>query len=118
MGRPLQDKFFSDPSNPGSQLSVDVWFTSEGSAETGWIVRQRGTGVYEITNGSLTERLPLQNGLPTAGGQASLSVDPFGSGIEFARVILNRTVKTWAGNVYRWSTDPADETREADLPLS
>ena len=79
MGRPLNKKFFGDPSGSGFQLSVDVWFTGEGSAEIGWIVRQRGTGIYEITNGSLIEKLPLQNGTPTAGGQASMDVNPFGT---------------------------------------
>ena len=79
MGKPLNKKFFGDPSADGEQLSVNVWFTGEGSSETGWIVRQRGTGIYEITNGVLTERLKLQNGAPIAGGQASMQVGPFGT---------------------------------------
>ena len=79
MGRPLNKKFFGDPSGPGLQLSVDVWFTGKGSAETGWIVRQRGVERYEITNGVLTETLKLQNGLPSSEGQASMTVNPFGT---------------------------------------
>lgn len=79
MGKPLNKRYFGDPSGAGDQLSVNVWFTGEGSAETGWIVRQRGTGIFEITNGSLTERLKLQNGDPTAGGQAAMEVNPFGT---------------------------------------
>lgn len=79
MGRPLNKKYFGDPLDDGNQLSVDVWFTGEGSAEPGWIVRQRGTGIFEITNGTLTERLKLQNSAPSAEGQASMQVNPFGT---------------------------------------
>jgi len=46
---------------------------------TGWIVRQRGTGIFEITDGSLTERLKLQDGTPTGEGEASMEVNPFGT---------------------------------------
>lgn len=79
MGKPLNKRYFGDPSDDGDQLTVDVWFTGDGSAETGWIVRQRGTGIFEITNGSQTERLKLQDGAPTAEGQASMQVNPFGT---------------------------------------
>ena len=79
MGKPLNKRYFGDPSDDGNQLSVNVWFTGEGSAEAGWIVRQRGTGIFEITNGVLTERLKLQDSAPGAGGQASMQVNPFGT---------------------------------------
>jgi len=82
MGKPLNKKFFGDPSGPGLQLSVDVWFTTtpvQESSVTGWIVRQRGTGIFEITDGSLTERFKLQDGAPSAEGQASMEVNPFGT---------------------------------------
>ncbi len=78
MGRPLNKKFFGNPEGPGSQLSVDAWFTGEGSAVIGWIVKQSGAGVYDITNGTLIERFRLQDGKPVAAGQASMIINPFG----------------------------------------
>lgn len=78
MGRPLNKRFFGNPEAPGLQLSVNAWFTGTGSAVVGWIVKQTGVGVYDMTDGTRTERFRLQDGAPTAVGQASMLINPFG----------------------------------------
>lgn len=92
MGRPLNKKFFGNPGGPGLQLSVDVWFTGTGSAVVGWIVSQAGSGVYDITDGTLTERFRLQDGAPTAEGQASMIINPFGLSGDIATATATQEV--------------------------
>lgn len=118
MGRPLKDKFFGNVANSGKQLQVEVWFTGEASVVTGWVTRQRGTGKYEVTDGTNTEVFVLADHYPAQEGEACILVEPFGGSTEYARVIHNRTVKTHEGNRYRWSTEAASEPGEADLPLA
>ena len=69
MGRPVQDKFFSevgtDPEGkPGRQFNVLQASYTGGPTDDGgsWIVRQRSTKRFLITNGEDSEVLTLFNG--------------------------------------------------------
>jgi hypothetical protein len=118
MGRPLQKKFFGNPEGTGIQLVLSaVWLAGSTEAETGfYVVRQVGTGRYQVTNGSKSGVVKLVDALPTAPGEGVIVVRPFGTDLlEFAKKIHNRTVVTFDGNTYKWSRDPAEENGQADL---
>jgi hypothetical protein len=118
MGRPVNDKFFGDPALDGKQIQVEAWFTGASSVSTAYVVRQRSSYQYEVTDGTFTEVMTLSNGMPMAEGEAALIVSPYGSSDEYAYVLHNRTVKTHQGNIYNWSVDAAEEEGEADLAMA
>lgn len=119
MGRPVNKKYFGDSSQPGSQIVLDsVWLPGEDGEESGfWIVKQKGTRRFEVSNGSKSGIITLTDGDVTEGFGVVL-VMPYGGGpIEHARTIYNRTVKTFEGNSYKWSTESASSSGEADLDM-
>lgn len=122
MGRPLNKRYLGDPAKPGRQVVLtSVWLEGMVGPESGfYIMRQIGTGRYQVTNGTLVGAVRLIDGEPLEAGKACLEVVPFGGegSIEYARVIHNRSVKTWDGNNYRWSTEAAVAEGEADLPFA
>lgn len=120
MGRPLQKKFFGNPEGTGMQLVLSyVWLAGSTEAEEGYyVVRQVGTGRYQVTNGTNTGVVKLVDALPTAPGEGVIVITPFGATQkEFARTIHNRTVRTFDGNTYKWSAEAAVEEGQADLPF-
>lgn len=78
MGRPLDDKFFGDPSDSGNQLSVEAWIPGGGSAVTAWIIKQNSNTTYTVTDGTDTGRCKLQAEPITGAGQMRIAVMPFG----------------------------------------
>lgn len=118
MGRPLKKSFFGSPATGGKQLVLShVWLEGSTAAETGfWIVRQVGTGRYQVTNGTKVGVVKLVDAMPDAPGEGVIIVTPFGaSQVEYASKIFNRTVKTFDGNSYMWSADAATEEGHADF---
>lgn len=117
MGRPLKKSFFGSPATGGKQLVLSwVWLADSTEAEQGyWIIRQVGTGRYQVTNGTKTGVVKLVDALPDAPGEGVIEVHPFEGVTEYASKIFNRTVKTFDGNSYKWSADPATEEGYADF---
>ena len=106
MGRPLKKSFFGSPATAGAQVVLNSARIAGQSAAAGYyIVRQVGTGRFQVTNGSLTGVVRLVAAGTLQEGEAHAIVKPHGGGAdEYARVIHNRSVKTWSGNSYAWST--------------
>lgn len=119
MGRPLKKKFFGQPESGQKILTLNSVVLDETTGpETGyWIVRQVGTGRYQVTNGTTVGVVRLVGTPAALPGEANIIVKPFGKADEYARVIFNRTVSTWAGVNWMWSVVPATEEGQADLPL-
>lgn len=118
MGRPLKKSFFGSPSTGGKQLVLShVWLEDSTAAETGfWIIRQVGTGRYQVTNGTKVGVVKLVDALPVAAGEGTIEINVFGSSVrEYASKIFNRTVKTFDGNSYKWSAETATEVGQADF---
>lgn len=116
MGRPLKKSFFGNPANPGAQIFLNSARISGQSAAAGYyIVRQVGTGRYQVTNGTLTGVVRLVAAGALQEGEAHVIVKPFGGADEYAKVIHNRSVKTWAGKSYAWSTNAATVAGQADI---
>lgn len=121
MGRPLNKKYLGSPALPGKHVVMtSAWIAGEvGPAEGFYVVRQVGTGRYQVTNGSVTGVVRLADAGPLEQGEAHLVVNPFGddNDDEYARVIHNRSVKTWEGHSYKWSLEAAAAVGECDMPL-
>lgn len=121
MGRPLNKKYLGDPALPGKHVVMtSAWIAGEvGPAEGFYVVRQVGTGRYQVTNGTVTGVVRLADAGPLTEGEAHLVVNPFGddNDDEYARLIHNRSVKTWEGHSYKWSLDAAAAEGECDMPL-
>lgn len=116
MGRPLKKTFFGNPATPGAQILLSSARIAGQSAAAGYyIVRQIGTGRYQVTNGTHTGVVRLVAAGTLQEGEAHLIVKPYGGSDEYARVIHSRTVKTWAGNSYAWSTTAATVTGQANV---
>jgi len=118
MGRPLKKTFFGSPATGGKQLVLSyAWLEGSTEAEEGfWIVRQVGTGRFQVTNGTKTGVVKLVDALPNAAGEGVIIVKPFGATQEeYARKIHNRTVVTFDGNTYKWSAEAAEEVGQADF---
>lgn len=121
MGRPLNDRFFGDPSSPGSQLEVEAWIPGAGSAASplAWIVKQNSNTTYTVTDGADVGRCKLQADPVTGPGQMRIVVSPFTGGTEYVRILNAHLVKTFEGNVYSWdAVTAADSFDEADLDFS
>lgn len=120
MGRPLKKSFFGQPEAGQKLLVLDaVWLDDSTGPETGfWIVRQVGTGRFQVTNGAKVGVVRLVGQAPAKAGEATVIVKPFNGSDEFARIIYNRTVTTWERNNYKWSRESAAVEGEADLPLT
>jgi hypothetical protein len=114
MGRPIKKSFFGNPAAAGAQIVLNSARIAGQSAATGYyIVRQVGTGRFQVTNGTLTGVVRLVGAGALQHGEAHVIVKPFGGADEYARVIHNRTVKTWSGNVYKWNDAAAAAAGEA-----
>lgn len=108
MGRPLNKRYFGDPALDGQQLLVEADLGN--GPVTGWIIRQKGTRLYDITDGVDTLRCRLVEEI-TKPGDAKISVIPFSGPNENARTLQAHRVKTWEGNDVVWRlTAPVDET--------
>ena len=104
MGRPLKKSFFGSPATAGAQVVLSSARIAGQSAAAGYyIVRQVGTGRFQVTNGTLTGVVRLVAAGTLQEGEAHCIVKPFGGADEYARVIHNRSVKTWSGNRYTWA---------------
>lgn len=121
MGRPLNKKYLGDPATTGKQVVLtSAWIAGQVGPATGfYILRQVGTGRYQVTNGSVVGVVRLVAAGTLAEGEAHLEVTPFGGApVEYARMIHNRSVKTWEDKSYAWSIEPATEIGQADLDMA
>lgn len=115
MGRPLNKRYFGDPSNPGPQFQVLADLGS-GIAPV-YIVRQRSSYRFEVTDGVTTKVCKLVDGMPSAPGEMAIVVSTV-SGTEYARVVHAHRVKTFQGNDYPWMFAPAPTPDKAVLPYA
>ncbi len=120
MGRPLKKSFFGDPTGGSNRLALtSAWIPGAGGTTTAaYIIRQVGTGKYEVTDGVYTGVVALMAAGSVTSGFAQLVIAPYGLSDEYASKIYNRSIRTFAGNSYMWSTVAASETGQADLPFT
>lgn len=113
MGRPLNDKFFvgdiSDDTagKAGLQIRLTLASFTGGplNVNTAWIVRQRSSSRFEVTDGENIEVLKLFNGTGSIpAGTCALRVKPFEEQpTEYLSALTSHQAKTFQGNVYTWT---------------
>jgi hypothetical protein len=107
MGRPIKKSFFGALNQTGFQISVTA--DLGGGAVPAWILNQRGTRKYTCTDGTDTMVCTLISAPGSlVAGTAVLPVTTT-SGVEYARTLLQHTVKTFSNNVYNWESDGRGE---------
>ena len=128
MGRPLNDRFFvgntddDTDDKDGLQLRLTLASFTGGPTDVmdTWIVRQRSTSRFEVTDGENIEVLKLFNGTGSIPeGTCALRVIPFESSSEYLSALNSRQAKTFQGGVYTWthlqSGNAASVEGEADF---
>jgi len=129
VGRPLNKKYLGNPTKPGMQVMFSqCWFQGEHapSPNVCYVKRQLGTGRYQAEDsvtGTIGPVRLVGPAAPLEPGQAIMFVHVFNQlGIptppEHAKVIYNRTVKTWEDHQYEWSIIPASQVGQANLPMA
>lgn len=112
MGRPLNDKFFVGDTSidtdvkDGLQIRLTLASFTGGplNVSSAWIVRQRTTSRFEVTDGTHTEVLKLFNGTGSIpAGKCALRVLPFGASSEYLSALTSHKAKTFQGGVWLWS---------------
>ena len=103
MGRPLNKKFFGDTANPGRQLAVRTQFTA-GVTVIAWIVEQKGTNKYIVTDGTDIGTVVLGDVTDLGPGVGVMRGATLG-GPAFVKQINANDVRGFDGVTFSWSFD-------------
>lgn len=108
MGRPLNKRYFGDFSNSGQQLVVEADLGS--GIVNAWVVKQKGTRTYVLTDGTDTMTCRLVETI-TGPGEATIEVYPFSGPTQYVYTLLAHRVKTQDGQNLVWKFEPpVDDT--------
>jgi len=110
MGRPVNKRYFGDPVG-GTQLRIEC-NTGNGAVDTGYIISQRGTNKFKVTDGTtvLDCRLVDKATAALAEGEMVISGETGGARVTIAK-LFNRTAVDFSGNRYTWEVqDDSTET--------
>ena len=117
MGRPVNKRYFGDPSG-NTQIRVEC-NTGNGAVDTGYIVSQKGTNKFKVTDGTTTLDCRLVN-KATAALSAGEMVAFGTNGSTGERITLmklfNRTATDWNANRYTWEIQ--DDSTETIMVLT
>jgi len=85
MGRPLKKTLIGNTSQTGQQIAINAWVSGDSQARTGYIIEEKNYHKYYVnttnatSNTSFIGTVGLQNTAPTAAGQATLQITPYGA---------------------------------------
>lgn len=101
MGRPLNKRFFGEPTAAGNEIKVQ--FYNGTSSVPGWIVKQLGSKKFRCTDGTATADCFLTDAAAAAltAGQMSITVDDGGTGRQVTK-IAGRKVTMDNGSQINW----------------
>lgn len=118
MGRPLNKRYFGEPTAGGDQLKVQ--FHNGTASVKGWIVKQLGTKKFRCTDGTVVADCHITDAASAAltEGQMSITVkDDLGVAKQITKIAAHKvTVNTGESVAYNYSdstTDGAVEIEEA-----
>jgi hypothetical protein len=117
MGRPVNSRYFGDPSG-GTQIRVEC-NTGNGPTDTGYIISQRSTNQFRVTDGTTPLQCKLVDKLATdlAEGEMVAFGQLSGTGQRVTlQKLFNRTVVDWEGNRYDWEIQ--DDSTETVMVLT
>lgn len=115
MGRPVNKRYFGDPVG-GTQIRVEC-NTGNGAVDTGYIISQRGTNKYKVTDGTtvLDCRLVDKATAALVEGEMVAFGTVNGSRVTLAK-IFNRTCVDFNSNRYTWEIQ--DDSTETVMVLT
>jgi len=85
MGRPIKKAYLGNTAAASQAIAINAWVAGDTQARTGWIVKQKTFNGYSCNTANVVAGTTfigtcfLQNGAPTAAGQASLLITPYGA---------------------------------------
>ena len=126
MGRPLNKRYLGDPETPDQRVvgtETENNFrvecnTGNGAVDTGYIVAQKGTNKFKVTDGTTTLDCRLVNKATAAlaeGEMVMFGSDGTGNRITLKKVTGHKAVD-FNNNVYTWSIE--DDSTESIVILT
>lgn len=115
MGRPVNKKNFG--ATGAAEATIPVRFWDGNSSEEGYVVSQKGTNKFKVTDGATTITGRLVNEIsPNGANEISIVGIGPGSNPIILKKIFNRTAIDWNNNRYTW--DAQDDSTESLLILT
>jgi hypothetical protein len=116
MGRPLNKRYFGEPTAGGNEIKVR--FRATGQAEAnGWIVKQLGSKKFRCTNGTYTEDCTLADKAQgtLAVGDMTITVQDYGGTARQVTKIAGRMVTLDTGAKVDWNFSNATEEGAVEM---
>ena len=85
MGRPLKKTLIGNTAQSGQQIAINAWVSGDSQARAGYIIEEKNYHRYYVNTTNATSNtsfigvVGLQNTAPTAAGQATIQITPFGA---------------------------------------
>jgi len=115
MGRPVNKRNFGATGATPSTIPVRFW--DGDSSEEGYVVAQKGTNKFKVTDGVTTITGRLVNEIaPNGAGEISIVGIAPGSTPVILKKIFNRTAVDWNNNRYTWEAQ--DDSSQSLLILT
>lgn len=117
MGRPVNKRYFGDPDG-GTQLRVEA-DTGNGAVDTAYILAQKGTTTFRVTDGATVRECTLVDkafGAIAEGEMVIVGNVAGGVGRVTIAKLFNRTAIDFASNRYTWEVQ--DDSTQTVLILT
>lgn len=116
MGRPINKRYFGATGN-NAQPTIPARFYDGSATVEGYIVVQKGTNKFKVTDGTTTIIGRLVNELqPNGDNEISLVGVANGEDFVVLKKVFNRTAIDWNGNRYTWAVE--DDSTQSILVLT
>ena len=116
MGRPINKRFFGEPTANGNEIKVRFRATGEAEAN-GWIVKQLGSKKFRCTDGTNTMDCTLADKAQgtLAVGEMTITVKDDGATARQVTKIAGRTITLDSGDKISWSCDDAADDAKVEI---
>ena len=116
MGRPINKRFFGEPTADGNEIKVRFRATGETEAN-GWIVKQLGSKKFRCTDGTNTEDCTLADKAQgtLAAGDMTITVKDDGGTARQVTKIAGRKVTLDSGTSIAWTFDNATDDAKVEM---
>lgn len=116
MGRPINKRFFGEPTAGGNEIKVRFRATGETEAN-GWIVKQLGSKKFRCTDGTDTEDCTLADKAQgtLAAGDMTITVKDDGGTARQVTKIAGRMVTLDSGTKISWTFDDSNSDAAVEM---
>jgi len=116
MGRPLNKRYFGKPTAGGHE--VKVRFNDGTGEKEGWIVKQRSSRKFLVTDGTVTAECKLVDKAPgaTTAGEMTISVRDDAGVVKQVIKVAGRKVTVDTGESIGWTFDDSTTDNRVEMP--